>query len=86
MELHLFLSIEINKTLKVYAVTCFMQITDEDGKTTSTKATSGEMMDDKSVNSTETLSSEGKKLRNIFECVCAILDCYLFSGPYAHAF
>ena len=29
----------INKALKVYVAVCFMQITDEDGKTTSTKPT-----------------------------------------------
>ena len=46
-------------------VISFIPITDEDGKTSSTKPTSDKMMDNEAVNSTKTLSSEGKKLRNI---------------------
>ena len=44
---------------------CFIQISDEDGKVTSTEPTSDEIMDNKSFNETETLSSEGKKHKNI---------------------
>ena len=43
----------------------FIQISDEDGKVTSIKPTSDEMMDNESVNNTEMLSSEGKTHRNI---------------------
>ena len=47
-------------TLKIDVVISFIQIIDEDGKTTSKKPTSDKMMAYKSINSTETSSSEGK--------------------------
>ena len=47
-------------TLKIDVVISFIQIIDEDGKTTSKKPTSDKMMANKSINSTETSSSEGK--------------------------
>ena len=50
----------ITNTLKIDVVISFIQIIDEDGKTTSKKPTSDKMMANKSINSTETSSSEGK--------------------------
>ena len=51
---------EITNTLKIDVVISFIQIIDEDDKTTSKKPTSDKMMANKSINSTETSSSEGK--------------------------
>ena len=64
MELH-FIIIQITKNSKSMWLFCFIQISDEDGKVTSTEPTSDEIMDNKSFNGTETLSSEGKKNKNI---------------------